>query len=76
MRLADYLSERGESQASFARRAGLPQSTVNFACSEHGRGVHADTAYKIIQTTGGLVTLADLRGDRATLHPRRRQAAR
>ncbi len=58
MRLARYLKQCGESQAGFARRAGIPQTTINVICQ--GKGVHVDTAIKIIRATGGLVSLEDL----------------
>ena len=58
MRLTEYLQESGESQAGFARRAGLPQTTVNVICQ--GRGIHVNTAIKIIRATGGAVSLEDL----------------
>ena len=58
MKLTDYLKTRGESQASFARRAGIKQSTLNQICL--GAGMHAVTARKIITASAGAVGLEDL----------------
>jgi predicted transcriptional regulator len=65
MRLPDYLTARDESQSAFAKRAGLPQSTVNLVCQ--GSGTRVETALKIIRASrdepapgGGTVTLEDL----------------
>lgn len=65
MRLTDYLKETGESEAAFARRAGVQQRTVNRICS--GAGCNAATALAIIRATaeqktpgGGCVALEDL----------------
>lgn len=58
MRLIAYLERTGESQQAFAKRAGIPQSTVNMIC--RGGGTRVDTAIKIIEATNGLVTLEDL----------------
>jgi predicted transcriptional regulator len=67
MRLPEYLESRGESQAAFARRTGIPQSTVNLICN--GKGTRVDTAIRIIQATrdepapdGGTVRIEDLVG--------------
>ncbi len=65
MRLAEYLEARGESQAGFARRARLPQKTINRICN--GSGCNAETAQAIIDASrdeptgnGGTVSLRDL----------------
>ena len=58
MRLEDYLNQREESQSAFARRSKIPQSTVNLICQ--GKGTRVETAVKVIQATGGLVSLQDL----------------
>jgi predicted transcriptional regulator len=58
MRLAEYLASIGISEAEFARRALLPQRTVNRVCN--GAGIHLDTARKIVKATGGLVGFDDL----------------
>jgi hypothetical protein len=58
MRLVDYLEARGESQASFARRAEVKQSTLNQICL--GAGCNALTALKIITASNDAVTLEDL----------------
>lgn len=58
MRLTEYLEKREESQSAFARRSEIPQSTVNLICQGKGTGV--GTAVKVIQATGGLVSLQDL----------------
>lgn len=61
MRLPDYLQSRGESQSAFAKRAGIPQSTVNLICN--GSGTRTETAIKIVDATGGLVGFGDLVAD-------------
>ncbi len=58
MELVGYLEQQGESQAAFARRAGIPQSTLHLICQ--GKGMRVETAIKIIRATGGLVSLGDL----------------
>ena len=58
MRLPEYLKSNGESQSAFAKRAGVPQSTINLICN--GRGTTVDTAVKIVRATGGLVPYEDL----------------
>ena len=65
MKLSRYLGERGESQAGFARRAGLDQRTVNRVA--RGEGCNAETALTIIRAShdqptpgGGSVSLEDL----------------
>lgn len=58
MRLSDYLASAGISEAEFARRAAIPQRTVNRVCN--GAGIHLDTARKIVKATGGLVGFDDL----------------
>jgi len=65
MKLERYLEARGETQADFARRTGMPQQTINTICQ--GRGTHAYSAYRIIKATGGKVRLIDLCGERETM---------
>ena len=61
MKLSEYLASVGISEAEFARRAGLPQRTVNRVCN--GAGIHLGTARKIVKATGGLVGFDDLAGE-------------
>lgn len=65
MRLADYLEALDESESAFARRAGLPQRTVNGVISSGN--CTARTALKIIEASkdrpapgGRIVMLEDL----------------
>lgn len=60
MRLEDYLASTGESQRTFAKRAGLNQRTL---CTllERGGGCRVDTAIQIILATNGMVGLHDLK---------------
>ncbi len=58
MKVTAYLEARGESQASFARRIGVKQSTLNQICL--GAGCNANTAQLIIVGSGYEVTLKDL----------------
>jgi DNA-binding transcriptional regulator YdaS (Cro superfamily) len=58
VRLVDYLAARAESQNRFAKRAGIPQSTINLICQ--GGGTTAATALRIIRATNGNVKLEDL----------------
>lgn len=58
MRLAEYLERTGESQTVFARRSGLTQANVSRIVLGGGAGLQ--TARKILDATGGLVTLDDL----------------
>ena len=58
MKLTAYLETRGESQASFARRAGIKQSTLNQICL--GAGMNVRTAQLIITASLGAVGLEDL----------------
>lgn len=58
MRLAEYLERTGETQSAFAKRSGVPQSTVSLICK--GGGTRVETALKIIEATGKLVALEDL----------------
>lgn len=58
MRLAEYLERTTETQTAFAKRAGLTQAAVNLIV--RGGGARAETALKIIEATGGLVSLHDL----------------
>ena len=60
MKLQEYLSYRKISQAEFALRAGIPQSTVGGICL--GSGCTAETALRIINASNHEVTLADLTG--------------
>lgn len=62
MRLTEYLERTGETQVAFAKRSGVPQSTVNLLC--RGGGARAETAIKIIDATGGLVKLEDLTAEK------------
>lgn len=74
MRLSDYLTSEGISEAEFARRAGIPQRTVNRACN--GAGIHLGTARKIVKATGGLVGFDDLASDESAAEPSAEEAAR
>lgn len=58
MRLTEYLERTGETQLAFAKRSGVPQSTVSLICK--GGGTRVETALKIIEATSGLVKLEDL----------------
>ena len=65
VRLSDYLEARDERESAFARRAGVPQSTINLIC--HGGGTTVGTAAKIVRASmqapapdGGVVTYEDL----------------
>ena len=65
MKLSKYLEQRSESQNAFARRAEIPQKTVNRVCN--GEGCSATTALAIIRAShreptpgGGTVSLEDL----------------
>lgn len=65
MKLVDYLTAKGESQAAFARRAALDQRTINRICN--GDGCSAETALAIIRAShadptpgGGTIGLEDL----------------
>ena len=72
MRLADYLEAKAESESEFARRAGIPQQTVNRVC--HGEAIpRGDTMLKIVTATrekpapdGGTVRFEDLIPEAAT----------
>jgi predicted transcriptional regulator len=70
MKLQTYLESRGETPAQFARRTGIPRTTV--ARVIEGWGCHIDTAVTIVQASndqkargGGTVRYEDLR---RTLH--------
>lgn len=65
MRLADYLSSRGESSGQFAVRAGLVRQTVDYIVG--GGKPRIDIAYAIVRASrdepapdGGTVTYEDL----------------
>ena len=58
MRLKDYLDRYDETQSEFGRRADVATSTIQQICA--GGGAGALTAAKIIEASGGIVTLADL----------------
>jgi transcriptional regulator with XRE-family HTH domain len=58
MKLREYRESKGISQFTLAVAAGVTTGTV--ANIERGEGCTARTAQKIIQTTGGAVTLDDL----------------
>ena len=65
MKLRDYLDSRGESEAAFARRAGLAQRTVNRVAN--GGGTSVEIAAEIVRAsraepdgTGGTVRFEDL----------------
>lgn len=58
MTLQEFLLDHSITQKEFANRADIPQQTVSEILS--GGGMRAVTALKIIQATGGLVTLTDL----------------
>ena len=71
MRLIEYIAEVDGSQAAFARRADVPQRTINRLC----RGeitVLADTALKILKATqdrparGKVVSLDELVSERCS----------
>lgn len=58
MKLRDYLARQGETQRSFSERTGIPQQTLADIC--RGGGTRTETAIKIRNATGGLVTVDDL----------------
>ena len=65
MKLSAYLQATGESDAAFARRSGVPQTTVSRV--RRGGIPRGDTLAQIIRATrdeptaeGGTVTLDDL----------------
>lgn len=61
MRLNEYLIRSGESEAEFARRAGVPRGTIlSITMGKLARGPRVDTAKKITLATGGLVGVDDL----------------
>lgn len=64
MTLDDYLRARGESEVAFARRCGVPQSTINLI--RNGGGTRVETAAKIVKASridpapgGGTITYDD-----------------
>lgn len=59
MKLADYLSSTGVTQADFAQRIGVHQSAVTRYVAGH-RIPKPQTAMKITKATGGAVTIEDL----------------
>lgn len=59
MRLGDYLEIQGETQSAFARRSGVPQSTVSEIVNELAEP-KARTIDKIERATAGLVRAQDL----------------
>lgn len=61
MLLSEYLERYHETQSAFARRSGVPQTTISDIILRNN-GTHAATAAKIIEATGGLVSLTDLAG--------------
>ena len=63
MRLKAYLEARQESQDAFAARAGLSQQVVSNICG--GSICLTPTAKKIIEASGGVVTLDDLQPEAA-----------
>lgn len=66
MTLAQYLSTMGETQSSFAARAGMSRHTIHRLMN----GRHwpkAETVLDIYQATDGLVTLWDVTSLRAVL---------
>lgn len=62
MKLREYLEQiSGETQAVFAKRAGLSQSAVAFICQD--RGTHTSSAVKVVKATDGLVSFEELTGE-------------
>ena len=61
MKLKNYLEMNKETQVEFANRTSIPQTTI--AAIVLGGGTRSATALKIIQATGGIVSLDDLVGD-------------
>ena len=59
MRLGEYLERTTESVRGFAKRAGLEEATVRAILD--GGGCRVDTAIPILEATGGVVRLEDLR---------------
>jgi predicted transcriptional regulator len=57
MKLEHYLSERAETQDSFAKRAKIPQSAVSRLC--HGGDVRGRIWARISVATAGLVRPED-----------------
>ena len=62
MHLRTFLHQNSISQADFASRSQVSQSTIARVCL--GFGCHSRQALRIVEATGGLVTLADLAGRR------------
>jgi hypothetical protein len=59
MLLSEYLERTTEPIRTFARRAGLEEATVRAIM--RGGGCRVDTAILIIEASGNLVKLEDLR---------------
>lgn len=57
MKLDEYLERTGETQAAFAKRAGLPQSVVSRVTS--GRDASGENWARIIDATTGKVQPKD-----------------
>jgi predicted transcriptional regulator len=57
MRLEQYLDQRNETQVDFARRAGIPQSSVSRICT--GKDVRGRLWARIIAATGSRVQPRD-----------------
>jgi len=65
VQLAAYLKREHETEAEFARRAGIPQQTINRLC--RGESVpRTDTAVLIEDVTEGAVRVRDLIPGHAT----------
>jgi len=68
MRLNQYLSARQESKSSFAKRSGIPTTTVTRICDiSKGGGCNISTAHLIVLASiehptalGGVVTFEEL----------------
>lgn len=67
MKLADYLEQRGESENAFAKRAGVPQRTINRIARDENEPL-LETAALIVEASrqeptpkGSTVTFEDLR---------------
>ena len=67
MLLRDFLRIQDISQADFSLRSGVSQSTIARVCV--GFGCHSRQALRIVEATGGLVTLSDLAGRRPEAEP-------
>lgn len=65
MRLSEYIQAVDGAEAAFARRAGIPQTTIHRICK--GGGCNIETAHEIVRATharptpsGGVVTFEEL----------------